>query len=183
MPRSGCPGTHQPRISSAAPAGHTTGTSFRAGRESGRIDSMTDLSSDDLAILAAEGCLVDVEAASRAVWDDPAVGGAPPGHELYIPIEDDRSGDADRMRSVINAALRAAGLEPGRPSLDLLAAAIERRGWDWEVAVRGNTLFFTYDGPKDNEKIPRASVRYYRSSRFESQSAKHADSAIALAIA
>ena len=93
---------------------------------------MTDLSSDDLKILRQEGCLVDAEAAANREWNEswsPGVTAYPMsffGNEAY-------------RRQVVRAAgiLRAAGLEPGMPSLDLLVAAISRRRWGYSMNEGG----------------------------------------------
>lgn len=76
----------------------------------------------DLAILRDEGCVVDLEAASRA---------------YALTIDEDHDGPAqDHQRAGTDAALRAVGLVPGAPSLDLLASAVERRGWDWDAYTK-----------------------------------------------
>lgn len=94
---------------------------------------MTDLTELDRAILAAEGCLVDAEAAARA-WCRNASGSDERWTEYAAWQREGMCADAA-------AALRAAGLTPGEPALHLILAAIERRGWsvDWlSDPARGN---------------------------------------------
>src|SRR5262245_19527409 len=82
------------------------------------------LTVEDLALLAREACLVDGEAVARAHYAEvtPALG------ERHLWDNQHPSFRAAAIRHA-EITLRAAGLEPGRPAMHLILAAIERRGW------------------------------------------------------
>lgn len=110
---------------------------------------MTDLTPDDLAILEREGCIVDADAAAAATYLAPS----------------------DLAIKKAAAALRAAGLEPGRPSVDLLLRAIEARGWvDYRLLGLATT-----SGPRHEAMVYVPSLGSCR--------ARHPDPAVALALA
>jgi hypothetical protein len=75
---------------------------------------VAELTAEDLDLLRQEGCLVDGSASFARRWDDPSA-----------------------ARLAADVALRTNRAVPGEPSLDLLMAAIERRGWGYRLCDGG----------------------------------------------
>ena len=96
---------------------------------------MAELTDDDRAILVRESCLVDAEAAARALWEHQPGWFAPDGEERGPSDWDTLALDSylrETFLRMAHAFLRAHHLIPGEPSIPALLAAIARR-WPYHT--------------------------------------------------
>jgi len=111
----------------------------------------TDLDDADRALLATDACVVDLDAVAAAAcaefWRDSPLAGM---GEWAHATDEMREG----WHAIASAALRAAGLVPGDPSLPLLLAAVWRRFGEASLYLHRYDPPTTYEAIVEHRSIP-----------------------------